>query len=73
MDKIFEEERVKMEEEKKKEEASRPKVSWSEYLTKISKGNFGIYLSVCFIIFTLGAIGFQIYSSSGIGSAGLGV
>ena len=73
LDKIFEEERVKMEEEKKKEEASRPKVSWSEYLTKISKGNFGIYLSVCFIIFTLGAIGFQIYSSSGIGSAGLGV
>ena len=34
---------------------------------KISKGNFGIYLSICFILFTIGAIGFQFYSS---GSAG---
>ena len=64
LDKIFEEDRIKMEEEEKKKEALRPKVSWSEYLTKISKGNFGIYLSICFIVFTLGAIGMQIYSSS---------
>ena len=67
LDKVFEEYRQKMEEERKKEEALRPKVSWSEYLTKISKGNFGIYLSICFILFTIGAIGFQFYSS---GSAG---
>ena len=64
LDKIFEEDRIKMEEEEEKKEALRPKVSWSEYLTKISKGNFGIYLSICFIVFTLGAIGMQIYSSS---------
>ena len=67
LDKVFEEYRQKMEEERKKEEALRPKVSWSEYLMKISKGNFGIYLSICFILFTIGAIGFQFYSS---GSAG---
>ena len=73
LDKIFEEDRIKNEEEEKKKEALRPKVSWSEYLTKISKGNFGIYLSICFIVFTLGAIGLQIYSSSSIGSKGLGV
>ena len=72
LDKIFEEDRVKMEEERKKEEALRPKVSWSQYLTKISKGNFGIYLSICFIVFTIGAIGLQIYSSSS-NSKGLGV
>ena len=63
LDKVFEEYRVKMEEERKKEEALKPKVSWSEYLLKISKGNFGIYLSICFVIFTIGAIGFQFYSS----------
>ena len=63
LDKVFEEYRLKMEEEKKKEEALRPKVSWSEYLLKISKGNFGIYLSICFILFTIGAIGLQLYSS----------
>ena len=68
LDKVFEEYRLKMEEERKKEEALRPKVSWGEYLTKISKGNFGIYLSICFILFTIGAIGFQFYSS---GSAGV--
>ena len=73
LDKIFEEDRIKNEEEEKKKEALRPKVSWSEYLTKISKGNFGIYLSICFIVFTLGAIGLQIYSSSSVGSKGLGV
>ena len=67
LDKVFEEYRIKMEEEKKREEAMRPKVSWSEYLMKISKGNFGIYLSICFVLFTIGAIGFQFYSS---GSAG---
>ena len=63
LDKVFEEYRQQIEEEKKKEEALRPKVSWSEYLLKISKGNFGIYLSICFILFTIGAIGFQFYSS----------
>ena len=67
LDKVFEEYRKKIEEERKKEEALRPKVSWSEYLMKISKGNFGIYLSICFILFTIGAIGLQFYSS---GSAG---
>ena len=73
LDKIFEEDRVKAEEEEKRNEALRPKVSWTEFLTKISKGNFGIYLSICFIVFTLGAIGLQIYSSSATGSKGLGV
>ena len=68
LDKIFEEDRKKAEEEEKKKEALRPKVSWSEYLTKISKGNFGIYLSICFIVFTLGTIGMQIYSSSAAGA-----
>ena len=63
LDKIFEEDRKKAEEEQKKEEALRPKVSWKDYIMKISKGNFGIYLSICFIIFTLGAIGIQFYSS----------
>lgn len=74
LDKIFGEERAKMEEQRKKEEAMRPKVSWTQYLMKLTKGNFSIYISICFIIFTLGAIGFQIFSSSaGIGSSGLGI
>ena len=68
LDKILEEDQKKLEEKRKKEEALRPKVSWSEYLMKISKGNFGIYLSVCFIILTFGAIGFQIYSSNASGA-----
>ena len=68
LDKVFEEYRVQMEEKRKKEEALKPKVTWSEYLMKISKSNFGIYLSICFILFTIGAIGFQFYSS-GLGGA----
>ena len=63
LEKIFEEDRKKAEEEQKKEEAMRPKVSWKDYIMNISKGNFGFYLSICFIIFTLGAIGIQFYSS----------
>ena len=68
LDKVFGEYREQMEEKRKKEEALKPKVSWSEYLLKISKSNFGIYLSICFILFTIGAIGFQFYSS-GVGGA----
>ena len=71
LDTVFEEDRKKAEEERKREEALRPKVSWSEYLTKISKGNFGVYLSICFIVFTFGAIGFQFYSSES-GAKGFG-
>ena len=73
LDKVFEEDRIKMEEEEKKKEALRPKVSWIDYLRNISKGNFHIYLSICFVVFTLGAIGLQIYSSSTTGSKGLGI
>ena len=69
LEKIFDEERKKMEEEKKKEEALKPKFSLTQYLLKITKGNFGIYLSICFIIFTLGAIGFQMFGSGGNGAS----
>ena len=73
MDKVFEEDRVKIEEEEKKKEALRPKVSWIDYLKNISKVNFNIYLSICFVVFTLGEIWKQIYSSSAAGSKGLGI
>ena len=48
-----------MEEEEKRKEALNPKVSWGDYLANIPKGKFGVYLTICFVILTLMAIGFQ--------------
>jgi aminopeptidase len=39
-----------------------PKKTWNDYLINISKGKFGIYITVCFIILTLIAIGSQMLS-----------
>ena len=59
-DTVMEEERKQIEEEEKRQEALKPKVSWSDYLVNISKGKFGIYVTICFIFLTLLAIGSQL-------------
>ena len=59
-DTVLEEEIQQKEEEEKKKEALIPKISWSYYLVNISKGKFGIYITVCFIALTLIAICSQI-------------
>ena len=59
-DTVLEEEIQQKEEEEKKKEALIPKISWSDYLVNISKGKFGIYITVCFIALTLIAICSQI-------------
>ena len=59
-DSVMEEERKQIEEEEKRQEALNPKITWSDYLLKMSKGKFGIYLTICFIGMTLLAIGSQI-------------
>ena len=61
-DTVLEEESIQREEEEKRKEALNPKKTWSDYLVNISKGKFGIYLTICFIIVTLLAIGSQIFS-----------
>ena len=55
-DTVLEEERMQREEEEKRQEALTPKKTWSDYFINISKGKFGIYLSICFVILTLFAI-----------------
>ena len=59
-DSVMEEERKQIEEEEKRQEALNPKITWSDYFLKMSKGKFGIYLTICFIGMTLLAIGSQI-------------
>ena len=61
-DTVLEEESIQREEEEKRKEALNPKKTWSDYLVNISKGKFGIYLTICFILVTLLAIGSQIFS-----------
>ena len=58
-DTVLEEEAQEREEEEKRKEALNPKVSWGDYLANISKGKFGVYLTICFVVLTLMAIGFQ--------------
>ena len=58
-DTVLEEEAQEREEEEKRKEALNPKVSWGDYLANISKGKFGVYLTICFVILTLMAIGYQ--------------
>jgi hypothetical protein len=58
-DTVLEEEAQEREEEEKRKEALNPKVSWGDYLANIPKGKFGVYLTICFVILTLMAIGFQ--------------
>ena len=58
---VMEEERMQREEEEKRQEALIPKKTWSDYLINISKGKFGIYISICFVILTLLAIFSQLF------------
>ena len=62
LDSVLEEENQLREEEEKRKEALNPKKSWSDYLINISKGKFGIYLTICFTVMTLLAIGAQLLS-----------
>ena len=61
-DSILEEERQKREEEEKKNNVLKAELSLSDYLVNISKGKFGIYMTICFVILTLLAIFSQILS-----------
>ena len=61
-DAVLEEESKQREEEEKRKEALNPRKSWTDYLVNIPKGKFGIYLTICFILLTLVAIGSQILS-----------
>ena len=61
-DTVLEEETQQKEEEEKRKEALNPKTSWSDYLVNISKGKFGIYMTIFFIVLTFIAIGSQILS-----------
>ena len=61
-DTVLEEEAQQREEEEKRQEALKPKKTWNDYLINISKGKFGIYITICFIILTLIAIGSQMLS-----------
>ena len=61
-DTVLEEETQQREEEEKRQEALKPKTSWSDYLVNISKGKFGIYMTIFFIVLTFIAIGSQILS-----------
>ena len=61
-DSVLEEENLLRGEEEKRHESLNPTKSWSDYLIDISKGRFGIYLTICFILMTLLAIGTQLLS-----------
>ena len=61
-DSVLEEESLKREEEEKKKDVLKAKLSLSDYLVNISKGKFGIYMTICFVILTLLAIFSQILS-----------
>ena len=59
LEEVLDEERKIKEEEEKKQEILNPKASITDRLMSISKKNFGIYLTICFITLTIIAIGFQ--------------
>ena len=61
-DSVLEEENQKREEEEKKNNILKAELSLSDNLVNISKGKFGIYMTICFIILTLLAIFSQILS-----------
>ena len=65
LDKVFSEERIKLEEERKREEELRPKISIYQRIINLTKGNFGIYISIIFIFMTLLLFGFQIFTNGG--------
>jgi hypothetical protein len=56
LEKVFEEDRKEQEEREKEEEALRPKVSWSEKIANVFKGNVGMYISIVFMVCTIAAI-----------------
>ena len=60
METVLEEEAKQKEKEKKEEEKLKPKNGlFDKFLMKISKGNLGIYITLCFIFLTFVAIGSQ--------------
>ena len=67
LEKVFDEERKIEEEEERRLEESRPKVSWLE---TIKKSSFLKYFSGGVIILSIGSIGvhYYLYSSSSLGS-----
>ena len=66
-DQVLEEERKQMEAEEKEKELLKPKFSLDQFLLSIGKGKFGVYLSVIFVVFTLGVIGAQFFNISSAG------
>ncbi|MCQ2821329.1 MAG: hypothetical protein MJ252_29055, partial [archaeon] len=74
LEKVFGEERKEEEEREKEEEAKRPKVSWMEWIGNISKGNFGFYFTIFFVIVSALIIGghFYMYANGAKGASGLG-
>jgi hypothetical protein len=67
LEKIFEEERKIQEEEEERVEASKPKVSWFE---SISKSSFLKYFTGGVVLLSIGSIGvhYYLYSSSAFNS-----
>ena len=57
---VLEEEMKEKEKQKKEEEKLKPKMKlFDKFLMKISKGKLGVYITICFILLTLFAIGMQ--------------
>ena len=58
---VLEEEMKEKEKQKKEEEKLKPKMKlFDKFLMKISKGKLGVYITICFILLTLFAIGMQL-------------
>ena len=60
LENVLEQEMKEKEEQKKEEEKLKPKINlFDNFLMKISKGKLGVYITICFILLTLFAIGMQ--------------
>ena len=57
---VLEEESKEKEKEEKKEKMNQQGKEANNFLMKISKGKFGLYVTICFIMLTIIAIGSQL-------------
>ena len=57
---VLEEESKEKEKEEKKEKMNQQGKETNNFLMKISKGKFGLYVTICFIMLTIIAIGSQL-------------
>ena len=57
---VLEEESKEKEKEEKKEKINQQGKEANNFLMKISKGKFGLYVTICFIMLTIIAIGSQL-------------